>query len=132
MDVQAFIVEIVNEYLANNYYYDSIVDLFDVTLDDYVSNNSIDVNKSIIDTYATDVFNALNLYEKYLGSTEDLHKSTREYFYQQLAYVALFVEIYPQIIKSVHSPSSSEYEFGFSFDETVDVYNACYELGVAV
>ena len=143
MDVQAFIVEIVNEYLANNYYYDSIVDLFDVTLDDYVTNNSIEVNKKIIDTYATDVFNALNLYEKYFGSVEDLHRSTREYFYQQLAYVTLFVEIYPQIVKSVQSPPSSEYEFGFSFDDVngdiaellsdeIDMYNACYELGVAV
>jgi hypothetical protein len=138
MDVQAFIVDIVNEYLANNYYYDSIVDLFDVTLDDYVTNNSIEVNKKIIDTYATDVFNALNLYEKYLGSTEDLHRSTREYFYQQLAYVTLFVEIYPQIIKSVNSPTSSECELGFSYEdavvlnEAIDVYNACYELGIAV
>jgi hypothetical protein len=143
MDVQAFIVEIVNEYLANNYYYDSIVDLFDVTLDDYVTNNSIEVNKKIIDTYATDVFNALNLYEKYLGSVEDLHRSTREYFYQQLAYVTLFVEIYPQIVKSVQSPPSSEYEFEFSFDDVngdiaellsdeIDMYNSCYELGVAV
>ena len=138
MDVQDFIVDIVNEYLANNYYYNSIVDLFDVTLDDYVTNNSIEVNKKIIDTYATDVFNALNLYEKYLGSAEDLHRSTREYFYQQLAYVTLFVEIYPQIIKSVNSPTSSECELGFSYEdavvlnEAIDVYNACYELGVAV
>jgi hypothetical protein len=57
--------------------------------------------------------------------------------------VTLFVEIYPQIIKSVQSPPSSECEFGFSYDdingdiaevlsETIDVYNACYELGITV
>ena len=143
MDVQAFIVEIVNEYLTFSYYYDNIVDLLDVTLDDYVTNNSIEFNKKIIDIYATDVFNALNLYDKYLGNSEDLHKSTREYFYQQLAFVTLFVEIYPQIIKSVQSSPTSEYGLKFSFEEVnddvadifdqmIDVYNAHFELGIAI
>ena len=143
MDIQAFIVEVVNEYLTFNYYYDNIVDLLDVTLDDYVTNNSIEFNKKIIDTYASDVFNALNLYDKYLGSSEDLHKGTRDYFYQQLAFVTLFVEIYPQIIKSVQSSPTSECEFKFSFDdvnddvadifdEMIDAYNAHYELGIEV
>jgi hypothetical protein len=143
MDVQEFIVELVNEYLTFSYYYDNIVDLLDVTLDDYVTNNSIEFNKKIIDTYATDVFNAMNLYDKYLGSLEDLHKSTREYFYQQLAFVTLFVEIYPQIIKSVQSSPTSECGLKFSFEEVnddvadifdqmIDDYNAHYELGITV
>jgi hypothetical protein len=137
MDVQAFIVEVVNEYLSYNYYYDNIVDLLDATLDDYVTNNTVDDNKKIIETYATDVFNALNLYNKYLGDTEALHNSTRDYFYQQLAYVSLFVKIYPQISQTCEC----ECEYGSSFNnddvadifiEMVDVYNAHYELGVSV
>ena len=144
MDTEAFITEVVNEYLTYRYYYDNIIDLLDVTLDDYVSNNKIEDNKKIIDVYAGDVFNSIKMYEKYFGSINEIHSKTSDYFYQQLAYIALFVKIYPEITNNLPSSSTiSSEEESFSLDdvnddvadiynEMIDIYNSRYELGIAV
>lgn len=107
MDCPNFIIEIANEFLAFPNYYEDIADLLDATIDDYVGHNDIEANQKIVTEYAGDVYEAIRLYEFHLGNACDLHKGTKSKFYQQLAYVSLFVKLYPQIKAIVDAPSSS-------------------------
>jgi hypothetical protein len=107
MDCPNFIIEIANEFLAFPSYYEDITDLLDATIDDYVGHNDIETNQKIVMEYAGGVYEAIQLYEFHLGNACDLHKGTKSKFYQQLAYVSLFVKLYPQIKAIVDVQSSS-------------------------
>jgi len=101
MDSTSFIAEFVAEYISNRNLYDDLGDLLDATIDDYVSNNTVNENKTIVAEYAGDVFDAIKLYELHLGTADELYTGTKDYFYQQLAYVSLFVNLFPRINKIV-------------------------------
>jgi hypothetical protein len=93
MNNETFIIDLINEY--NNNKYDKIEDLLDITLEEYVLNNTIDINKKIINIYVGDIYDAINIYNVYLGN---INNKSKEYFYQQLAYISLFINLYPIII----------------------------------
>lgn len=96
MNAQMFVSDFVAEFTSHPECYDDVADLLDCTLDDIVSNNSINENKQIISDYSGDVFIAINLYKEHLGNIEELY-SDMTVFYQQLAFVSLFVKLYPII-----------------------------------
>jgi hypothetical protein len=107
MDCQTLIVEIANAFLAVPNSYENITDLIDATIDDYVGQNDIETNQKIVMEYSGGVYEAIQLFEFHLGNACDLHKGTKSKFYQQLAYVSLFVKLYPQIKAIVDAPLSS-------------------------
>jgi hypothetical protein len=129
MDYLNFIYEIVNEFLSFPNYYQDIADLLDATIDDYVGHNDIEENKKIVMTFTEDVYDAIRLYEFHLGNACDLHKGTKSKFYQQLAYVSLFVKLYPQIKSIVDTSSSSisdddiEFSWNDINSDIVDMYH---------
>ena len=96
MNAQMFVSDFVAEFTSHPECYDDVADLLDCTLDDIVSNNSINENKQIISDYSGDVFIAINLYKEHLGNIEELY-SDMTVFYEQLAFVSLFVKLYPII-----------------------------------
>jgi hypothetical protein len=96
MNSQTFVSDFIEEFTSHPECYDDVVDLLDATLDDIVSNNTIEENKQIIVDYSGDVFIAINLYKEHLGNVEELY-SDMNIFYQQLAFISLFVKFYPII-----------------------------------
>jgi hypothetical protein len=128
MDCQNFISEVANEFLAFPNYYEDISDLLDVTIDDYVSNNNIETNKKIVMEFAGDVYEAIQLYEFHLGNVCDLHKCTKSKFYEQLAYVSLFVKLYPQIQSIIDKNEIENFmndaneDIGDMFHESIQCY----------
>lgn len=96
MNSQTFVSDFIEEFTSHPECYDDVVDLLDATLDDIVSNNTIEENKQIISDYSGDVFIAINLYKEHLGNVEELY-SDMNIFYQQLAFISLFVKLYPII-----------------------------------
>jgi len=97
MDCEKLTIEIVNEFLSFPEYYKDVYHLLDAYLDDYVGHNDIKTNQQIVEEYAGGVYEAIRLWEFHLGNGEELHKGTKSKFYQQLAYVSLFVKLYPEI-----------------------------------
>lgn len=108
MNPELFVADFINEFTSYPECYDDVVDLLDATLDDIVSNNTIEENKIIITDYAGDIFVAINLYNQHLGNVAELY-SDMSVFYEQLAYISLFVKLYPMIetetVKSVNFQS---------------------------
>jgi hypothetical protein len=96
LDEDQFIQDFVNEYSTYKDCYCDIIDLLDVALDDYVSNNSLFLNKQIILDNCGNIENAINLYIKNLGN---IKYTTLEEFYSKLTFAVLFVKLYPEIIK---------------------------------
>jgi len=131
MDSTSFIAEFVEEYISNRNLYDDLGDLLDATIDDYVSNNTVNENKTIVAEYAGDVFDAIKLYEFHLGTADELHTSTKDYFYQQLAYVSLFVNLFPRVNKIVKEKLESIAEQDSMIidhgDDIKIIYNEVYD-----
>lgn len=96
LDETQFIQDFINEYSNYRDSYCDIIDLLDVTLDDYVSNNSLFLNKQIILDNCGNIENAINLYIKNLGN---ITYTTLEHLYSQLVFAVLFIKLYPEIIK---------------------------------
>lgn len=94
MNAQMFVSDFITEFTSHPECYDDVVDLLDCTLNDIVSLNSIDENRKIIFDYSGGVSVAMKLYENYLGEIDDLYSDV-EVMYQQLAFVSLFVKLYP-------------------------------------
>ena len=119
MNPELFVADFINEFTSYPECYDDVVDLLDATLDDIVSNNTIEENKIIITDYAGDIFVAINLYNQHLGNVAELY-SDMSVFYEQLAYISLFVKLYPMIetetVKSVNFQS-----FVKDFTEAVQI-----------
>jgi hypothetical protein len=123
MDCQTLIVEIANAFLAVPNSYENITSLIDATIDDYVGQNDIETNQKIVIEYGGGVYEAIQLYEFHLGNACDLHKSTKSKFYQQLAYVSLFVKLYPQI-KSIVDAETSTFVSEITMSDMDDDDNA--------
>ena len=74
---------------------DNWSDVFHTEIDNEVSYNSIGNNIMIINEYAGDVFEAIQLYENHFGEfqiTNDKHK-----FYAQLAFISVYEKFYGMI-----------------------------------
>jgi hypothetical protein len=98
LDEIKFINDFVEEYSNHRDSYADIIELLDTTLDDYVYNNSIFLNKQIVIDNCNNIENAIYLYIKHLGNLE--YKSL-EYLYERLAFVILFIKLYPKIIEEM-------------------------------
>jgi hypothetical protein len=129
MDCQNFIIEVANEFLSFPECYEDISDLLDATIDDYVGHNDIKTNQKIVEEYAGGVYEAIRLYEFHLGNAGELHKGTKSKFYQQLAYVSLFVRFYPEInniiktkeeLSDIEKADNSSNEDNFCWDDVND------------
>ena len=106
MKLDVFVNDFLNEYISYRECYDDIPDLLDATIDDIVYHNTIEENKEIIIKYSGDIYNALNLYKIHLGNI-DIIMNNMDCFYQQLAFISLFKEIYPIIYNSLNNFNSS-------------------------
>lgn len=98
LDEIKFINDFVEEYSNHRDSYVDIIELLDTTLDDYVYNNNIFLNKQIVIDNCNNIENAIYLYIKHLGNLE--YKSL-EYLYERLAFVILFIKLYPKIIEEM-------------------------------
>jgi hypothetical protein len=94
MNTQKFVSDFIAEFTSHPECYEDVVDLLDCTLDDIVSYNTIEENKKIIFEYSGGVSVAMTLHEQYLGSMDELYSNV-ELMYQRLAFVSLFVKLYP-------------------------------------
>jgi hypothetical protein len=108
MNIDKFVKEFIIEFKTYQDYYNDFDDLLDATIDDIVCNNTIEENKEIIIKYSGDIYNALNLYKIHLGNIEVIMNNI-DCFYQQLAFISLFKEIYPIIYNSLNNFNSSYY-----------------------
>lgn len=123
MNPEIFVAEFINEFTSYPECYDDVVDLLDATLDDIVSNNSIEENKVIITDYAGDIFVAINQYNQYLGDVAELY-SDMSVFYEQLAYISLFVKLYPMIETEIETGKSVNFQsFVKDFTTAVELTN---------
>jgi hypothetical protein len=113
MNAQKFVYDFIAEFTSYPKCYDDVADLLDCTLDDIVSNNTIEENKKIIFEYSGGVSVAMTLYETYLGPIDDLYANV-EVMYQQLAFVSLFVKLFP-IIDELLSKHTSITTFAENF-----------------
>jgi hypothetical protein len=127
MNPEIFVAEFINEFTSYPECYDDVVDLLDATLDDIVSNNSIEENKVIITDYAGDVFVAINLYNHHLGNVAELY-SDMSVFYEQLAYISLFVKLYPMIENEIENEHEIEPVKSVNFQSFVKDFTAAVEL----
>jgi hypothetical protein len=94
MNTQKFVSDFIAEFTSHPECYEDVVDLLDCTIDDIVSNNTIEENKKIIFEYSGGVSVAMTLHEEYLGPMDELYSNV-ELMYQRLAFVSLFVKLYP-------------------------------------
>jgi hypothetical protein len=94
MNTQTFVSDFIAEFTSHPECYEDVVDLLDCTIDDIVSNNTIEENKKIIFEYSGGVSVAMTLHEEYLGPMDELYSNV-ELMYQRLAFVSLFVKLYP-------------------------------------
>jgi hypothetical protein len=67
MSVHEFISAFAAEFASNPGYYSDIAELLDFTITEFVSSNTIEDNKKLIDEFAGDTINAINLYNENLG-----------------------------------------------------------------
>ena len=130
MNAQMFVSDFIAEFTSHPECYDDVADLLDVTLDDIVSNNSINENKQIISDYSGDVFIAINLYKEHLGNIEELY-SDMTVFYQQLAFVSLFVKLYP-IIDAKLSENCSFATFADNFEVELNSNSEYYNGNISI
>ena len=123
MNPELFVADFINEFTSYPECYDDVVDLLDATLDDIVSNNTIEENKIIITDYAGDIFVAINLYNQHLGNVAELY-SDMSVFYEQLAYISLFVKLYPMIETEIETGKSVNFQsFVKDFTTAVELTN---------
>jgi hypothetical protein len=87
----------IHDFYSNNYKFENVADYLDNIIEEYVINNTIETNKEIITEFIGDIYESLKLYNKFFGNVHDLYKKPKEFFYQQLAYIALFVYLYSKI-----------------------------------
>lgn len=124
MNFASFVSDFIKDFAPKVDSETTIIDLLDYFLDNFVSNNSTEYNKKIIDDFAGDVFNAINLYRTHLGEIEHLY-SNMSVFYQQLAFISLFVKFYPEVeIKYSHF---NEKNFICEIAEEFTSHPECYE-----
>ena len=124
MNFTSFVSDFIVEFASNVDYYTNIADLLEFTLNEFVSTNSIEVNKKIISDFSGDIFNAINLYREHLGEVEHLY-SSMDVFYQQLAFISLFIKFYPEIESAL-----SHFNETVFINEIVDEYQSypdCYD-----
>ena len=124
MNFTSFVSDFIVEFASNVDYYTNIADLLEFTLNELVSTNSIEVNKKIISDFSGDIFNAINLYREHLGEVEHLY-SSMDVFYQQLAFISLFIKFYPEIESAL-----SHFNETVFINEIVDEYQSypdCYD-----
>lgn len=95
MKLDVFVNDFLNEYISYRECYDDIPDLLDATIDTVVSSNTIEENKQIITDYCGDIFDALSLHNQYFP--DDDINSSKELFYERLAFISMFVLLFPII-----------------------------------
>jgi hypothetical protein len=95
-----FIKEFTLEYSGKINSYDEITDILDSTINEYVLTNTYESNKEIIIKYYGNIESAIIIYNSVIGI---LQYSTIEYIYSQLAFLSIFINIYPKIIDSIIS-----------------------------
>ena len=95
MKINVFVSDFLNEYISHNDCYDDITDLLDATIDNLVSLNTIEENKLIIVDYCGDIYDAVVLHNKYFP--DDDINTTKELFYERLAFISMFVKLFPII-----------------------------------
>lgn len=122
MKIDMFIRDFLTEYISYREYYDDVVDLLDATIDTLVSSNTIEENKIIINDYCGDIYDAIILHNQYFPG-EDINKS-KELFHERLAFIAMFVKIYPQIFNYMNSYEWNEKIFIKEFSLEVFTKNA--------
>lgn len=101
MKIDVFVNDFLNEYISYRDCYDDMTDLLDATIDNVVSSNSIEENKQIIIDYCGDIFDALSLHNQYFP--DDDINSTKDLFYERLAFISMFVKLFPIINDYVNS-----------------------------
>lgn len=130
MNAQKFVSDFIAEFTSHPECYDDVVDLLDCTLNDIVSFNSIDENRKIIFDYSGGVSVAMRLYENYLGEIDELYSNV-EVLYQQLAFVSLFVKLYP-IIDETISDSCNFAKFAENFKVEILSNNDYYQGNMSI
>ena len=113
MNTQKFVSDFIAEFTSHPECYEDVVDLLDCTLDDIVSYNTIEENKKIIFEYSGGVSIAMTLHEEHLGPMDELYSNV-ELMYQRLAFVSLFVKLYP-IVDAAISDHCTFATFAHSF-----------------
>ena len=124
MNAYTFIAAFINEFASSNNYYSDIAELLDISIEEFVSNNSIEVNKKLICDISGDIFNAINLYRTHIGEIDHLY-SSMEVFYQQLAHISIFVKFYPEI-ETIYS-QFNEKQFIDEFVVEYTQHPECYD-----
>ena len=100
MKISVFVSDFLNEYISHREYYNDITDLLDATIDNLVSLNTIEENKLIIVDYCCDIYDAVVLHNKYFP--DDDINTTKGLFYERLAFIAMFVKVFPIIFDYVN------------------------------
>lgn len=118
MKMEQFVNEFLNEYISYRECYDDFTDLLDATIDNLVSFNTIEENKEIIESYCGDVYDAMMLHKKYFPD-EDITK-TKDLYYERLAFVSMFVKVYPIIDSHINSYDWDEKLFIKEFSKECD------------
>lgn len=95
MMIDQFVYDFLNEYITYQDCYDDMIDLLDATIDNLVSLNSVEENKKIIEIYCGDVYDAMMLHKEHFP--DENITGTKELYYERLAFVSMFVKIYPVV-----------------------------------
>lgn len=134
MKMDQFVEEFLNEYITHRDCYDNMIDLLDVTIDNLVSFNSIEENKEIINIYCGDVYDAMMLHKKHFPE-EDI-TGTKELYYERLAFISMFVKVYPIIDSHINKYDWDEKlfikEFSMECNEKKDVNDITDMLDTAI
>ena len=91
IDENSFIDKIMNE-IKELSDIDDWNDVYHTIIDDETYNNSIGDNIMIINEYAGDVFEAIELYEDRIGDFE--RTKNKHVFYARLAFVSIYEKFY--------------------------------------
>jgi hypothetical protein len=130
MKLEIFVSDFLNEYISYREYYDDMTDLLDATIDNVVSTNTIEENKIIINDYCGDIFDAISLHNKYFP--DDDINSTKDLFYERLAFISLFVKIYPIVYDYLYSYNWNEKlfikEFNIAYSGKMNNYNEITDI----
>lgn len=95
MNLDQFVDEFLNEYISNRDCYSDYIDLLDATVDTVVSLNSIEENKEIIKICCGDDYDAMMLHKEHFPDIDIMQSKT--IYYERLAFVSLFIKVYPII-----------------------------------
>ncbi len=130
MKLEIFVNDFLTEYISYRECYDDMTDLLDATIDNVVSSNSIEENKQIIIDYCGDIFDAISLHKKYFP--DDDINSSKALFYERLAFISMFVRLFPIIRDNVNSYKWNEKlfvkEFSLEYSGKTDDYNDITDL----